>query len=680
MTTYRTEDIRNIALVGHGGAGKTTLTEALLYQSGAITQQGSVDKGNTISDFEPEEQRHHHSISSAVVGIDHDGAHINLIDTPGSPDFIGQALSVVPAADAMAVVINAQNGIEPMTRRLLEWAANHNYCRMIVINKIDDEESHPSKLLDEIQETFGKECLPVNLPAKDGGVVDCFFGTEGETAFSSVADMHTALVDQVVEVDEALMELYLEQGEISPQQLHDPLEKALRDGHLIPVCFASARSGEGIDELLNVFSKLMPNPIEGTPHRFLEDDHGKRDWFIPDVKKSEGHVLAHVFKVTYDPFVGKLGMFRIHQGTINKDTMLLVDEGKKPFKVGHLFHIQGKEHIETDTGVPGDICAVAKVDELHLDAILHNSHDEDHLHAPSLDLPQPMAGLALDPKSRGDEQKIAEALERVSAEDPCLQVEHEPSTHETILRGLGELHLRVAMEKIEERYNVKVGTHTPTVAYRETITAPAEGHFRHKKQTGGAGQFGEVFLRIAPLPRGTGFEFENKVVGGVIPGGFIPAVEKGVRQALEQGPLAGHRVQDVKVTVYDGKHHTVDSNEVSFVTAGRKAFLDAFSKAKPILLEPVVAVEVTAPHNSMGDISGDLASRRGRINDTQSLGNGIMRISAQVPLGELDDYSSRIKSMTGGEGTFTMEPLDYEQVPPDLQRRLMAGYKERTVH
>ncbi|WP_455205887.1 elongation factor G [Kaarinaea lacus] len=680
MSEYRTEDIRNVALLGHSGSGKTTLVEQLLYQGGAIPNPGSVEKGNTVTDFEPEEQQHHHSLSTAVVSLDFDGAHINLLDTPGYPDFLGQTLSAAPAADAVAIVINAQNGVEPMSRRYMEWAAAHNFCRMIIVNKIDGEEKKLERLFAEIRDVFGNECIPVNLPAADGkGVVDCFFNVDGETAFSSVPEVHTQLIEQVVEVDDAMTEQYLEQGEVAPEQLHDVFEKALREGHIVPVCFASAREGTGTKELLQVLERLMPNPLEGTAHKFMQDGNTEdaAAWFFPS-HKADDHALAHVFKVSYDPFIGKMGLFRIHQGKITKDTALYVDDVKKPFKVGHLFRIQGKEHIETDVGLPGDICAVAKVDELHFDAILHETHDEDHLHAEPLDLPQPMAGIALDAKTRSDEQKMSEALEKVAMEDPCLSIERNTTTNETIMRGLGELQLRIAMEKIKGRYNVDAGTHVPRIDYRETITAKAEGHFRHKKQSGGAGQFGEVFLRIAPLARGAGFEFENAVVGGSIPGTFIPAVEKGVRQAMESGALAGFPIQDVKVTVYDGKHHSVDSNEISFVMAGRKAFLEAFAVAKPIILEPIVSIEVTAPQNYMGDISGDLASRRGRISDTRAQREGIMEITAQVPLAELSDYGSRLKSITSGEGEYTMTPLIYEPVPIDAQQTLIKEHKSES--
>ncbi|WP_455199771.1 elongation factor G, partial [Kaarinaea lacus] len=508
MSSYRTEDIRNLALMGQDGAGKTTLTEKLLFQAGAITSPGSVEKGNTVSDFEPEELRYHHSLHTSVVGLDYDGTHINLLDTPGFPDFIGQTLSAAPAVDALAIVINAQNGIEPMTRRLMSWAKAHNYCRMIIVNKIDGEEKKLGQLLQDIRDTFSADCIPINAPTKDGNeVIDCFYNISGDTAFSSVAEMHTALIDQVVEMDDALMEKYLEQGDIEPELLHDAFEEALREGHLIPVCFVSARNDVGVKELLKVFSKLMPNPLEGTAHKFSINSDKEEDLTFFPTPTVDQHALAHVFKVTFDPFIGKMGIFRIHQGQITKDSQLYIDDIKKPFKVGHLFKIQGKDHIETDYGLPGDICAVAKVDELHFNAIIHETHDEDNLQSPGLDLPQPMSGLALDAQTRGDEQKMASALEKITIEDPCLNVEHNANTNETIIKGLGELQLRVALEKMTDSYHVNTSTHTPKIDYRETITKSAEGHHRHKKQSGGAGQFGEVFLRIEPLARGKGSFF-----------------------------------------------------------------------------------------------------------------------------------------------------------------------------
>ncbi len=676
MPNYTTEDIRNIALVGHGGGGKTTLVESLLYHAGTIKHLGRIEDKNTVCDFEAEEQELQHSLNSAIVSADYDGCHINLLDTPGYPDFLGQSLSVAPAADALLIVINAQTGIDSVTRRMMDWGREHKYCRMIVINKIDGDHPPLADLLNQIQDAFGKECLPINLPAGGGtSVVDCFFQTDGDTDFSSVAGLHTALVDQVVEVDDDLMELYLEQGEISPQQLHDPFEKALREGHLVPVCFTSAREGVGVKELLDVFKRLMPNPKEGTAHPFINDADPDRE-MCPELDPDK-HVIAHVFKVTYDPFVGKLSMFRIHQGTVTKDTHLLIDNHRKAFKVGHLFKLQGKKHSEIDKGIPGDICAVAKVDDLHFDAILHDSKEEAHIHFQPVGFPKPMAGITIEVKNRGDEQKLSDALEKLAEEDPCLQLERDSATGETVLRGLGDMHLRTVLGKLRNRYNVEVETHPPSIAYRETITKAAEGHHRHKKQSGGAGQFGEVFLRIEPLESGKGFEFVNKIAGASIPGQFIPAVEKGVHQALAGGAVAACPMDDLRVTIHDGKHHPVDSNEVSFVIAAKKAFLDACSKANPIVLEPIVEIQVTAPDVNMGDIAGDLSSRRGQIKNTESQPNGQLIITGEVPLAELTDYQSRLKSLTGGEGSYTMDFSYYQAVPANVQQQLVKRAKSQ---
>lgn len=675
MPKFGTESIRAIAFVGHGGAGKTTLVEALLAQSGEIQNAGTVERGNTVCDFDPLEKKHGHSLYSAVAHFTHRDAHVYMIDTPGYPDFLGHAIGALSAVDTAAIVVNAQNGIEMITNRMMQWADKRNLCRLIIVNKIDAENVDLPALLSSLQEAFGRECLPINLPAARGAkVVDCFFNPSGDADFSSVGEAHRALVDQVVEVDEELMALYLEQGEINPEQLHAPFERALREGHLIPVCFVSARNGAGVPELLEIFARLMPNPTEGNPPVFLKGEGPQPEEVatVPDPKK---HVLAHVFKVVVDPFVGRLGVFRVHQGTITRDTQLFIGNGRKPFKVGHMFLLQGKEHVETDLLVPGDIGAVAKVDEIEFDAVLHDSHDEDHYHLRPLEFPQPMYGLAIEPKRRGDEQRISDVLHKLTAEDPCFKVEHSSSTHETVIRGLGELHVRCVLERMAEQYKVEVATHPPRIPYRETVTTKAEGHYRHKKQTGGAGQFGEVFLRIEPLPRGAGFEFVDDVYGGAIPSQFIPAVEKGVRQVLDAGPLAGFPVQDVRVIVYDGKSHPVDSKEVAFVAAGKKAFLDAIQKAHPIALEPIVDIEIFAPDANMGDLAGDLSSKRGQVTGTQNLRAGMVTIQGQAPLAELNSYHSRLKSMTGGQGSYSIELSHYEAVPPNVQQQLVAQKK-----
>jgi len=674
---YTTADIRNIALVGQAGAGKTLLAEALLAQSGAIRSKGSLARGTTVCDFDPQEKALLHSLDAAICGFETQGKRVNVIDTPGYPDFLGRSLVALEAVETAVIVVSAVNGVEPMTQRMMEFAKARGLCRLIVVNKIDSRDARTEEVLLEIRETFGKACLPLNLPADSGtSVVDCFFQANGRpTDFSSVEAAHTEIIDQVVEVDEKLMALYLEQGEeISPEQLHDPFEKALREDHLVPICFCSAETGAGIAELTRVLEKLAPNPTEGNPPPFLkgEGPDAVRVSVDPDPSK---HVIAHVFKVSIDPFVGKLGIFRVHQGTVKAGAQLLVGDARKPIKIAHLFQLQGKEHVEVPQAVPGDICAVPKIDELHFDAVLHDSHDEDHHHLKSVSFPPPMLGVAIRAEKRGEEQKLSESLHRMVAEDPCVRVEHHTAQNETVLYGLGDLHLRVMLQRMTERFGVAVKTSPPSVPYRETITRPAEGHHRHKKQTGGAGQFGEVYLRVEPLPRGSGFEFVDDVVGGAIPGQFIPAVEKGVRQVLVDGAIAGFELQDVRVSVYDGKHHAVDSKEVAFVAAGKKAFVTAIKEAGPIVLEPIVRVAISTPSSAIGDVTSDLSTRRARISGQETLAGGVSQISALVPLAELQDYLSRLKAITGGEGTYTMDLSHYDPVPARRQQELVAAYK-----
>jgi len=680
MTQYATENIRTVAWVGDGGAGKTTLVEALLAKAGAVQAAGSVERGSTVSDFDPLEKTYQHSLRASLVHLEADGTRIHMIDTPGYPDFIGQAIGALDAVETAAIVVNASSGVQMIAARMMEWAAARKLCRLVVVNKIDAENVNVPAVLETVRTAFGKECLPINLPA-DGGkrVVDCFFNPAGEADFSSVADAHRALVDQVVEVDEELMSLYLEQGEVEPAQLHAPFEKALREGHLVPVCFVSARTGSGVGELLDILVKLAPNPTEGNPPLFTKGE-GERVIEFHSVPDSGKHVLAHVFKVVMDPFVGKLGVFRVHQGTVTRDTQLFVGDARKAFKVGHLFMLQGAKYVEVDRAVPGDLAAVAKVDEITFDCVLHDSHDEDEIHMRPLEFPVPMHGFAITPKRRGDEQRISDVLHRMTAEDPTLVVSHDPTVNETVLRGLGELHLRSVFERMASQYKLEVETRPPRVPYRETVTAKAEGHHRHKKQTGGAGQFGEVYLRIEPLPRGSGFEFVDQVRGGAIPNTLIPAVQKGVEQVLTAGPVAGFPMQDVRVTVYDGKYHPVDSKEVAFVAAGRKAFLDAIGKARPIVLEPIVGVEINCPANNMGDVTGDLSSRRGQVTGTQTMHTGMLSVNGLAPLAELDGYAARLKSMTGGHGAWTMSLSHYEQAPPNLQAQLANEYAKHRRH
>ncbi len=677
--SYSTDGIRNIALAGQASAGKTTLFEALLHAGGAIQTAGSVEKGTTVSDSDPMEKERKHSMAASIASIDIGDVHVNLIDTPGFPDFRGPTLSALSAVETCAIVVDAVTGIAHTTRRLMDRARERGLCRLLIVNKIDHEGVDLEGMVEMLRDEFGNECLPINLPAKNGSaVVDCFFQPQGEADFSSVADAHQHIIDQVVEINESVMGHYLDDGEagLSGQELHDAFEQCLREGHLVPICFVSARSGVGVRELLNLVAKLLPNPKEGNPPPFVKGAAGDAQPITaePDPRK---HVIADVFKIINDPFVGKLSVFRVYQGTLRKDTQLFIDDGKKPFKVGHLFRLKGKDHVEIEQAIPGDIAAVAKVDEIHFDAVLHDSHDEDQIHLKPVDFPVPMFGLAVQPAHKGQEQKLATALARLGEEDPCFRIEHNKELNETIVRGLSDLHLKLMLDRMKERYGVEVTTRPPRIAYRETVGAKAEGHHRHKKQTGGAGQFGEVFLRIEPLPRGSGFEFEDEIKGGTIPGQFLPAIEKGVRQVLEHGAIAGYQLQDVKVIVYDGKYHAVDSKEVAFISAGKKAFLDAIAKAHPQVLEPIVNLDVTVPNAHMGDVTGGLAGKRARINGTDSLRGGEIIIKAQVPLAEVTDYQTELKAMTGGQGRYAIEFSHYEPVPSQVQKQLTEAYKPR---
>ena len=668
--------VRTLALVGPATSGKTTLAEALLWKAGAIATPGTVERGSTVSDWDPLEKKAQRSLNSSILHLRAGGVHAYLVDTPGAPDFVGQSLPSLEAVETAAVVIGATTGVEPMARRMMQWAAQRERDRLIIVNKIDAPDINLEALVGQIQAAFGRECLPLNLPAEGGAkVVDCFFTRESDVAtdFSSVEQAHRALVEQVVEVDAEFVERYLNDGDIDAQELHAPLEQALREGHLIPICFVSARTGAGVPELLDVIARLLPNPTEANPPQFLRGEGAEAQPLVAEPDPNQ-HVIAHVFKITQDPYVGKMGVLRMHQGTLKPGMQLYVGDARRPFKVGHLLTLQGKEFVDTQRAVPGDLCAIAKIEELYFDAVLHDAAEDDHIHLKPLDFPVPVHGLAIEPKRRGDEQRLHDILHKLVSEDPCLRVEHVAATNESVVYGLGEQHLRTVLDRLTEVHKCEVSTRPPRIAYRETITAPAEGHHRHKKQTGGAGQFGEVFLRVEPLPRGAGFEFVDQVKGGAIPYNFMPAVEKGVRLALDAGVVAGYPVVDLRVVVYDGKHHPVDSKEIAFITAGKKALMAAVQAARPSVLEPIVNVEISAPEQNIGDITGDLASRRGQVSGTTSA-TGTLAVVAQAPLSELSSYQTRLNALTGGQGRYTIEFSHYEPVPPNVQAQLVSQHK-----
>ena len=673
MPDFETADIHNILLAGSRSSGKTTLAEALLFHAGEISRQGTVDAGTSASDFAKEEQSHRYSVYSSLLHATHQGKRINLLDLPGAPDFIGQGIASLPAAETMVLVMDPEAGIDSMSRRLVRLARSFDLPIAIVVSHIGDGIDRLGAFLGELKDMFGRGCLPINLPANKGtAVIDCLLNGQGDSDLGPVSGFHTELLDQIVEIDDDLMERYLEGEEPNYEALHEPFERAMDEAHVIPVCFTDALTGAGVEELLDIIVRHFPSPPEGNARPFFigEGDDEKPFVYLDDASKT---LLARVFHVTTDPYLGKLCFFRVYQGTMKVGDQLFIGHGKRPMRLGHLFQMQGKERSVATEIVAGDMGAIAKVDDLHLGDVLHDDHALDHVHHKALPYPTPLHGLALVPKTRADEDKITEVLARIREEDPTFQAHFKIETRELVIHGLGEMHLNLVIERIQNQ-GVEVETKPPKIAYHETIMGQAEGHYRHKKQSGGAGQFGEVNLRVEPLERGGGFEFVDKIVGGVIPKGFMPAIEKGVRDIMRKGIVAGYPIEDVRVTVIDGKTHSVDSKEIAFKTAGKFAFKNAFLKARPQILEPIVNIEVTTPDESLGAITGDLSSRRGRVLGTDMMGSGKALVKASVPLADMMDYEPTLKSMTKGRGSYTMELSHYDPVPERIAQDLVAKF------
>jgi len=669
-----TGNIRNIVLLGHGGSGKTSLAETILHKTGATNRLGSVDEGSTISDYYDEEKEHQHSIQSSILHAEHAGKLINIIDTPGYPDFIGPAIKAIPAAETAAIVISAAAGIETNTRKLFQLAKEANLPRVIVINKIDAENVDLPELIKNIQETFGTQCRCANLPTSDkASVIDCVENDTGDSPVMDVAQAHTDLIESVIEADDALMESYLGGEEISAERIASVFVEALKTGTLVPIVFTDSRKEIGVTELLDIIARYTPSPLEAKPAELKDGDTSTE--LKPD---PAGPLAGLVFRIGFDPRSNmKYSTIRIFSGTLKPDTNLLRNQEKKSIRPGHILRSQGGENKEIDAGIAGDIITLAKVDELKTGDIIHDGKVSGKLEQPAV--PEPMYSLAIEPATRGDEQKIGGALEKLCEEDPCFKISRDMQTKELVASGLGDLHLRVMLEKMDKRFKLSITTKEPKIPYRETITAKAEGHYRHKKQTGGAGQFGEVYLRVEPAERNSDppLQFSWDIFGASIPGQYEPAVHKGINEVMQNGVVAGFPMQDISVSVYDGKHHPVDSKEVAFRAAGKGAFTDAVQKAKPVLLEPIVNIEVTVPAENVGDITGDLASKRGRVLGQEMLAGNFIVIKAQVPLAEVAQYNSQLKSVTGGRGSYSMTLSHYEPVPPNVQQQIIAQYAKK---
>ncbi len=674
-TTYHITDIRNVALAGHGASGKTSLADALLHAAGATDRRGSVDDGTSVSDVEDEEKRRHFTIDCHLLHLEWAHKQIHLIDSPGYPDFIGNALSALAAVENVVIAVSAPAGIEVNTRRIFHEASRLKLGRIIALTRMDADNVDFLRALAQIRETFGAQCVPFFVPIGQGpslsGIVDALNPPEEtpEDCPMIPSEAYQMVVEQIVETDDDLMNRYLEGETLSLTELRAATCRAIARGQIVPVVCVSVRKDIGIKELLNVIADCGLSPAD--VHR-----HGSVPEHEEDVDlepHEEGELVAQVFKTTNDLFMGKLSFLRIYSGKMTHDTTLLNLRTGKTAKPGHLYRLQGKTQEEVKEAIAGDIVAVPKFDDLHISDTV-TSTVNGHAHHVILDpikFPMPMVPRAVEPKTREDEPKISVGLAKIADEDPTFTYRRDAQTHELVISGMSELHLDVIQNRLKNRYKLDINTHIPHVPYLETIGGEAEAHHRHKKQTGGRGQFADVQLRIRPRDRGEGFNFVDAIKGGVIPGQYIPAVEKGVREQLEKGVVSGNPVVDVEAEVFFGGYHAVDSSEQAFKTASAAAFRKAFLEARPILLEPIVSLEVVVPIEKFGDISADLATRRGHITGMEALPGGVQSIQATVPLSEVLRYATDLKSMTGGRGSYTMEFRSYEPVPPNIQQTII---------
>ncbi len=693
MAKHKVEEVRNIALVGHGAVGKTTLSDHFLFKAGVNSRAGSVDDGSSLLDIDDEEKDRKSSISSSLCHFEHNGKHVNLIDTPGYPDFIGQVFGAIRAVETAAVVVSATSGIEVNTRRTFLKAGEAGIGRMIILNKLDGDNIDFDGLVGPIQESFGAACLPLNLPVGLGsdfsGVCSTLpvpdsvpSGTIGDPA-----EVNQTLMDAIVEADEELMERYLEGEDIAPDEIASGVSKAIAAGTLIPMFCVSSKTGVGVPELMDSLVAFAPSPLDVS--RTVINEAGEEVALDPN----GGETIAQVFKTRIDPFVAKMSFIRVYSGSIAKDASLACTGVDKNIKLGQLLAVQGGTQEAVDSAGPGDIVAVVKMDEIHTGCTLSK---DNSLQMPPIPFPTPMVGLAVEPKSRADQSKISGALSKIMEEDSTFQIYRDPQTKEMVMQGMSELHLQIAQDRLLRRDKVEVVTHQPKVPYRETVTGSAEGSYRHKKQSGGSGQFAEVHLRVSACPQGidpdeyfvksrfeslrdfhyhaeTNSAFLDRVTGGSVPNNFIPAVEKGMKERMEKGVLAGYQVQDVVCELFFGKDHPVDSNETAFKMASSICFRDVFKQAKPALLEPIVNMEITIPADKMGDISSDLTTRRGRVEGMEGLPGGFQVLKAKAPLAEVMTYARSLSSMTGGQGAFTMELSHYDTVPGNEQQKIVAA-------
>lgn len=681
--------IRNISVVGHRGAGKTSLVEALLFTAGVKNRLGTVTDGTTATDYDEDEIKRQMSISASLAHVDWAGNKINLIDTPGEASFINEALGTLSVVEGIVMAVNAINKVEVQTERLWKRAKEMGISRVIAVNMMDRERADFSEAVAALKARFGDEVVPLGLPigqeADFKGVIDVlamkaytYGGGPKATEAAIPADMMDAaqearelLVDRVAEADDALLEKYLEGTELTQEEITKALQAAVAAGIVCPVIPMAATKNIGADRLLDLVL-TVPSPAARGARKALSGTAGADEVeLLPDVA---GPPVLFVFKTFYDQFSGRVNLVRIFSGRIGTDTQLLNTRTNEKERTGNILLMTGKETKGIEEAGAGDIVALAKLKDTGTsDTLTDPAHP---VHLPRYEFPPPAISFAITPKTRGDEEKVSNGLRRLSEEDPAMELRFDSSTKEMIISGTSQVHVEVILDKLKRRFGVEVELHPPQVPYRETIRKKANAQGRHKKQTGGRGQFGDCWIEVEPLPRGEGYQFEDAIFGGAIPRNFIPAVEKGILEAMEHGVIAGYPVVDVKVKLYDGSYHTVDSSELAFKLAGALAWNKAMAEAMPVLLEPVVNVEVIAPEENMGDIMGDLSSRRGRPQGSESMGE-MHVIRAQVPLAEMLTYAPQLRSMTAGRGSFTIEFDHYEEVPAHLTEKIVAEAKAR---
>jgi elongation factor G len=668
--------IRNVAVVGHRGTGKTSLVEAMLFQAGATNRLGTIDQGTTISDFEEDEQRRAMSIAASLCHLDWQDRRINLIDTPGEPSFQGDAIAALMVVEGALFVVNGVMGVEVQTGRLWQRADTLGLARVLFVNMLDRERADFFRTLDAITSQLSSKAVAVHLPIgvehELSGIVDLLHMTayaspEGEREASpveipadmadQVAEHREKLLDAVVETDESLMERYLEGEELSPEEVAHALKDAVTRGELFPVACGVATKNLGTTALLDLLVEGVPSPAKKAP----------------SVRVDGAGSAAFVFKTVADPFAGRINVFRVLEGTVASDSTLVNVRARAKERVGQLLTLQGKEHEQATAFGPGDIGAVSKLKETMTgDLLLDAERDVD---LPKIDFPEPVMSFAISPKSKGDEEKVASSLRRLAEEDPTLVIRRDQQTGEQLLSGLSQMHVEVAVERLKQRFGVEVELRQPRVPYLETIRREARAQGRYKKQTGGRGQFGDCHIVLEPLQNGEAYEFVDEIVGGVIPQGFRPAVDKGIQEAMQHGELAGAPVQGVRVRLVDGSYHTVDSSEMAFKIAGSLAFKSAYEQADPVLLEPIMEVEVTVPDDTVGAVNGDLNSRRGRLQGMEPAA-GMTTIKAEVPMAEMLTYSQALTSMTGGRGAYAMHFVRYDEVPGHIAQKVIDESKK----